>query len=742
MNQDWFTVRRLSMLGGIVVMAITGGLILPSDQTQQGKDGNAVSTFAAATEPLVRMVEDSTGEWLEFGFVSPELLNGNGRDGFANTGNILFMYLQQSEDLETWTAGKFEAADVPVVTVGDGTYEYWSRCTVPRYWKNIIADLTATTTRYGKSITNITVDGSTVTLSYPYAMPADAATLQADLRTAGLTGAVVSTSTAALSIEGINHVFQDDRYDREPITLTFSGTEVTAVSYEESPVTLPSLPYAIPAAAATLQADLRTAGLTGATIRLFDDSWTILIPDHPAVGEAQRQFHFTFTPDDPHPSWDLFGVSEGDVPDNFVTSTFDNVRPGAGDPIIPEAEKQFARLVIQDGTHSSSPPPPPLSEQTFAMVRINAVTKPRQVAGSSSTVTVDDRVLNRTVSGSTYFDQSLNAVYTGTLPEAVSWSSSNTAVATVDSNGFVTHLGSGVATITAEADGETVSRDFSMTVSSATSDTLTGFAAGSLAAHATAEVDARIVGLTPGAALPIFTTQNHGAGTYTRNTGTWPADIAAKLTCISPWNSAGEAYYAGTAISPLHIIFAAHYEIPVGATIRFIAADNTVITRTMIAKGTHPSYVPHFPDLTVGQLDSALPGTITPCKILPDNWAAKLPGLATGKTALPALCLDQEEKALITDLFTLTDRADFTAPYLINAAARVPYHETKITGDSGNPAFLIINDELVLLTVWTYGGAGGGTAIQPQRAAINALMASLGGGYTLTDADLSSFTSY
>ncbi|MEN9841224.1 MAG: hypothetical protein RL376_1024, partial [Verrucomicrobiota bacterium] len=70
------------------------------------------------------------------------------------------------------------------------------------------------------------------------------------------------------------------------------------------------------------------------------------------------------------------------------------------------------------------------------------------------------------------------------------------------------------------------------------------------------------------------------------------------------------------------------------------------------------------------------------------------------------------------------------------------FYEEKIGGDSGNPAFLIINGQLVLLTCWTYGGGGSGTSVHNQKAAINTLMTTLGGGYQLTPVDLSAFPSY
>ena len=88
-----------------------------------------------------------------------------------------------------------------------------------------------------------------------------------------------------------------------------------------------------------------------------------------------------------------------------------------------------------------------------------------------------------------------------------------------------------------------------------------------------------------------------------------------------------------------------------------------------------------------------------------------------------------------------------------STAADRRFTESTISGDSGNPAFLILDlgsgPELVLLTVWTGGGAGSGTFVSSQIDDLNAAIATAdanagngGTGYTITEADLSGFTSF
>ena len=64
----------------------------------------------------------------------------------------------------------------------------------------------------------------------------------------------------------------------------------------------------------------------------------------------------------------------------------------------------------------------------------------------------------------------------------------------------------------------------------------------------------------------------------------------------------------------------------------------------------------------------------------------------------------------------------------------------KASGDSGQPAFIILDGQLVLVTVLTYGGAGSGCFIPAYLNQINSVMAALGGGYSLTQVDLSAFS--
>jgi len=174
-------------------------------------------------------------------------------------------------------------------------------------------------------------------------------------------------------------------------------------------------------------------------------------------------------------------------------------------------------------------------------------------------------------------------------------------------------------------------------ITGTTSEVLQSYLLGSAARHAADAIDTRIAG-KDATAKPIYSTQNHSGGIYVRNTNCWAYNL--DLTCISPWNSTGGNGMAGTLISPRHVLFCEHvnFHPNVGATIRFVTTNNTVVTRTITALVTHPDYSPFYPDITIGVLNADVPTGISFAKILPQNWATYFPSV-NGAAQIPALVL-------------------------------------------------------------------------------------------------------
>jgi len=330
-------------------------------------------------------------------------------------------------------------------------------------------------------------------------------------------------------------------------------------------------------------------------------------------------------------------------------------------------------------------------------------------------------------------------------PEAITRSSSNESVLAPDpANPFKwTYVGPGTATLTLTCPARTVNRTVTAATTTSTVRSNYGLASASAAKAAADAIDTRLAATTLEASWKrIYDSQNHAAATYVRNTNCWAALGGLDLTSISPWNSTGANQRAGTLVTPRHILYASHFPISVGATVRFVRADNTVVTRTVTASTLVSG------DCSLAVLDSDVGAGIGFAKVLGPGSTAKLPVPTTNQEALdypwrvPLLALDQEEKALVTDAYVDSNETwSNQVPVDLN---RISFYEPLIGGDSGNPGFLLIGNQLVLVTTWLGGGPGSGPSIPALYAKINAAISALGnsGGYQLTPVDLSSYPSY
>ena len=240
----------------------------------------------------------------------------------------------------------------------------------------------------------------------------------------------------------------------------------------------------------------------------------------------------------------------------------------------------------------------------------------------------------------------------------------------------------------------------------------------------------------------VFSIQHHGGPgqppvAYVRNTLSWCYDLRQQMTCISPWNDEGSNIKPGTAITAQHIITAKHFHLHNNDAIRFITANagannpEGVVLRTIRGSADQPGG-----DVTIHTLDSPLPPTITPCKVLPANYASYLSYLGGGRP--PVMYLDQEEKALVQELRALdleTNLTRFVKPLF--HPNRLPFNELLINNDSGNPAFLIINDTLVLLSTALFYGTGDSTFVTNMVPSLNAMIVAADANTVLTGPQIS-----
>ena len=262
-------------------------------------------------------------------------------------------------------------------------------------------------------------------------------------------------------------------------------------------------------------------------------------------------------------------------------------------------------------------------------------------------------------------------------------------------------------------------------------------------------VDSRLRGRSAEESLPRFLdyAENAKRWRFSFNPKFWAGDV--DFSCVSPWNDRFRNQRAGTAISSVHIVFANHYPLSPGTKIAFIGCDGSLNLRTYLSgkrvAGT---------DLMVGLLDHPLPPTVQPAAILPDDYADYIGNAAD----LPAATFDQEEKLIVTELWRIPSSPEATGmmsrnmkfkpampkdaesdPAAAKAAReslarrekRAEFYEHLVTGDSGNPCFMIVGREPILLYTIYSGGPGGGPALQKLRGPLQETMDLMEPGHKL-----------
>lgn len=243
----------------------------------------------------------------------------------------------------------------------------------------------------------------------------------------------------------------------------------------------------------------------------------------------------------------------------------------------------------------------------------------------------------------------------------------------------------------------------------------------------------------------------NGLGQFTRNTNCWINGVD-NISCFSPAQMSGATWYqrSGTLLTKKHMLFAKHLYPAIlpgsGTPIIFVDVNNNVIRRNLISYGFA------YTDVAIGLLDNDVPDNIKIAKVLPKNYIDYFDTISsTPLTGVLCVSLDQEEKAILNILNGLSSSITqidgqnvlLQTVNVNNILSDHPiygsyssFSESVATFDSGNPTFIIMNDELVLLTAWWT--TGGGPFVTNQYDKINQVIESLspGQGYSLTSINI------
>lgn len=191
--------------------------------------------------------------------------------------------------------------------------------------------------------------------------------------------------------------------------------------------------------------------------------------------------------------------------------------------------------------------------------------------------------------------------------------------------------------------------------------------------------------LKPGKSTPIFSIQDHLGKRYVRNDACWARDV--DLTCASPYNNYyfGGNLRAGTLFTPSWAALAAHFSYPKGTQVRFVEHDpqpdgTFKFHDRLVIDGS-----PVGGDTYIVLFDSPLPATIRPAMIPTFNTLKQL------SRSDPLILIDQEEKALVADLFQMGPTFTITPI----SGKRVAFSEKRVNHDSGSPLFAVREDAKV-----------------------------------------------
>jgi hypothetical protein len=246
--------------------------------------------------------------------------------------------------------------------------------------------------------------------------------------------------------------------------------------------------------------------------------------------------------------------------------------------------------------------------------------------------------------------------------------------------------------------------------------------------------------MIPGADRRLFSGVTQSTFSWVRNPASWVR--------VFNWTGAAAGINGlggvggGTLISRRHVLLANHVPYPARPFDIFFANASS---RTFTYKVTNVQQVGDT-DIAIGTLDRDADPSLNVYRVLPDNWTQYIANKAesfnkmgvTGTNyafVLPVLYSGQERKVSTADVVSiLSGLAGVNIPAFEVARA---FGDPIIGGDSGNPIFAMLGDELVLLGAWYTGPDRGFTVgtfpwLITHRGAIEKIM-----GQKLRVADMS-----
>ena len=217
--------------------------------------------------------------------------------------------------------------------------------------------------------------------------------------------------------------------------------------------------------------------------------------------------------------------------------------------------------------------------------------------------------------------------------------------------------------------------------------------------------------MVPGADRRLFSGFVQATFSWVRNPASWVRvfDWTGVAAGINGLGGVG----GGTLISRRHVLFANHVPYPARPFDIFFANKDS---RTFTYKVTNIQQVGST-DIAIGTLDRDADLSLNVYRVLPDNWAQYIAKKTENFNSLGVI--DIRYAFVLPVLYTGQDKkvstGDVVSISLGIAAVNIPAFEVARAfgdgvrgGDSGNPIFAMLGDELVLLGAWYRGSTASG----------------------------------
>lgn len=373
---------------------------------------------------------------------------------------------------------------------------------------------------------------------------------------------------------------------------------------------------------------------------------------------------------------------------------------------------------------------------------------------------VTDRDVVNTVTTGTFADNNFSLSISGAINSSFSITNQTPTIGQLTGTTVTRLLDGQVSLLLSDGNVKRIIKaNVSRNTSVSNTSVFKNYTAGSLPKALSDSIDALISGKTASNAIQNVTSATNWTTAFTRNASLFLAGVnmtAFALSTGSNTDTAGVGQQSATVISPRHVVSAWHHRPP---RVYWLASDGSIVFRNIASwqqVGTT--------DIAIGYVNTDIPATVTPIKVLPATWLNYMPHY---NADLPVIYLDSGDDATGSsqphrraaigqmDLIGTFTVSSVTNPAMIidqpTKATRLAFWNTsaspQILFRSGSPIFVVNGTTPILLGCW-HAASGSTYAIFPflsnYIAEINAAMTALHGStqYQLQTVDLSAFPTY